>query len=290
MSSLSAPNKSEVIQHSAIYEGDVWHQRLQPRAHAFHYRVAMLYLDLDELEALFKQSGFWSLERFNLLSLYRRDYHQHPDLPLKAAVHRTIFDATGEHLTGPVRMLTNPRYGGYLINPLTCYYCFDHSNQLRYVVAEVTNTPWRERHCYVLPVPAQAGDLDCRFAKAMHVSPFMPMQLDYDWHSTLPTAELTLRLALLEQVTTSNTIPSQPAATAGNTPVFSAGMCLQRRACTRANMQRLLWRFPLMTVQVVGGIYWQALRLWLKGIRIHPHPRHLRTTTKNKPRYERSQP
>ncbi|MES2606955.1 MAG: DUF1365 domain-containing protein [Pseudomonadota bacterium] len=249
--------------HSAIYEGTVWHHRLLPRPHRFSYRVAMLYLDLDELAQVFAQSRWWSLERWNLAALYRSDYHRGDTTDLKSEIWNTIAAAGGDRLQGPVRMLSNVRYGGFLINPITCFYCFDTNEQLRYVVADVTNTPWRERHSYVLPVTGTSNSGMQRFSKALHVSPFMPMDLDYHWHSNVPAQQLGILMTLLQQ----------------GDAVFKAGLRLQRQECSGRNLSRLLWRFPLMTLQVAVGIYWQALRLWLKRSRFHAHPDRVRTTT-----------
>jgi uncharacterized protein len=248
------------LMHSAIYEGYVWHRRLQPQVHAFQYRLVMFYLDLDEIAQLSALSPWFSAERWNLLSFYRRDYHGAAALPLKQTVLQTIHAATGEDFTGSVRMLANLRNFGFVFNPLTCYYCFDATEQLRFVVAEVTNTPWGERHCYVLPVAAD-GSCQQQFAKAMHVSPFMPMALEYCWRSSLPNTALGLSLSLQHDTTT----------------VFSAGLQLERQPFTRQALHRALWRSPWMSLKVVLGIYWQALKLWRKKTPIHPHPKSLRT-------------
>ena len=250
-----------LVQHSALYEGTVSHIRHSPRVHSFSYQVAMVLLDLDELPAVFAQSRWWSLEHRNLVTFCRRDYHGPPELPLKQSVQATVEQQCGMKLEGRVCMLTNLRHCGFIINPITCYYCYDTQDTLRAIVAEVTNTPWHERYHYVLTVDA-SGRVAIEFAKAMHVSPFMPMELRYHWRSSKPAEEVDLQMTL----------------TNDGAHVFYASLQLQRQPLDARAMRRLLWQHPLMTVEVGIGIYWQALKLWLKRIPFHPHPRHLRTT------------
>lgn len=250
---------------SAIYEGVLMHHRLHPQSHFFRQGVAMVYLDLDELDQVFSLHPAWSLNRFNCASFRREDYHGDPALPLADAVRATVLRSGGQHLQGPVRMLTNLRYFGFIINPITCYYCFDTDEKLQFIVAEVTNTPWQERHAYVLPMGKEKGDNKVSFPKSMHVSPFMSMEIDYVFESSAPASGLHVHMESLE---------------AGEV-IFRASLQMKKKAMTVLNMSKLLYLFPLMTVQVGAGIYWQALRLWWKGMGFVPHPGRSNTSKQN---------
>lgn len=245
---------------SAVYEGTVTHRRHAPHPHAFSYRMAQLYLDLDEIDRVFEKRSLWSVNRRNLAEWRRSDYLGPTDVPLAEAVRRRIREQTGRTATGPIRMLTHLRYAGVVFNPVSFYYCYQNDGStLDGVVAEITNTPWRERHAYVL----SAADADMHgrtlhwhFEKCFHVSPFMPMDRAYDWRFTPPGDDLLVHMKVLD----------------GGKPDFDATLSLQRRPLDGHALARVLWRYPLMTAQVVTAIHWQALRLWLKRNPVHDHP------------------
>lgn len=248
---------------SAIYEGWVRHQRRGPIPHAFRFRLAMLYVDLDELDVVFQRRWCWSARRPALAWLRRADHLGDPAVALADAVRALVARETGRRLEGPVRLLTHPRYAGFVFNPLSLFYCFSRDGRtLEAVVADVTNTPWGERHQYVLgpALAAPSSTRRWRHAKAFHVSPFLPMTLDYAWTIRPPGEHLAVHIAAHP--------PDD------HRPLFDATLALRRRPIDGAALARVLTRFPLLTVQVVAGIYWQALRLWLRGAPVHAHPRH----------------
>jgi DUF1365 family protein len=245
---------------SALYEGVVRHRRHAPRAHAFTYRMAQLYLDLGEVGQVFAQSRLWSTTRRAPGRFDRADFLGPADVPLDEAVRDRVAAATGERPAGPVRMLAHLRTFGHVFNPVVFYYCFDADGAtLVAVVAEITNTPWKERHAYVLPVDAahrRGRALHWEFAKAFHVSPFMAMRRNYRWAFTVPGARLHVHMDVLD----------------GATREFDATLALARHDLDAAALARLLWRYPAMTLQVLGAIHWQALRLWLKKTPVIDHP------------------
>jgi uncharacterized protein len=245
---------------SAVYEGTVRHRRHDAHPHAFRYRVAQLYLDLDELDRVFAQRWFWSVQRRNVAELRRSDFLLPHDRPLADAVRDRVAAATGRRPTGPVRLLAHLRYLGYNFNPVTFYYGYRADGRtLDYVVAEITNTPWSERHAYLLHVEAaerHGRALHWTFAKAFHVSPFQPMDCGYDWRFTPPGDDLRVHMNLLRD----------------GKRTFDATLSLARRPLDGTALARVLLRYPLMTAQVITAIHWQALRLWLKRTPVHSHP------------------
>jgi DUF1365 family protein len=242
---------------SALYEGRVQHRRHAPRPHAFRYRIFQLYLDLAELDEVFRGRWLWSARRPALAWFRRADHLGEAEVPLDTAVRDLVERESGRRPRGPIRLLTHLRYFGYCMNPVSFYYCFDASDRhVETVVAEVHNTPWRERHCYVLAGAGASPVKRFRFPKAFHVSPFMPMTHGYEWRFTEPGGRLTVHMTSLD----------------AGTRVFDATLVLDRQAITGWRLARVLTLYPLMTVQVIAAIYWQALRLWWKGTPYHPHP------------------
>jgi uncharacterized protein len=248
---------------SAIYEGTVLHRRHSPHAHAFRYRMAMLLVDLSEADRVFAGRWFWSAERRNLAEFRRSDYLGDVQQSLEEAVRNRVADETGRMPAGPIRLLTHLRYFGHSFNPVSFYYCYEaDGTTLDVVVAEITNTPWKQRHAYVLPVAAaeRRGPTLCwRFGKLFHVSPFMAMDHDYAWRLLPPGESLSIHMDVLHRG-------------ADGERAFDATLALRRRPINTANLARILLRYPFMTTRIVAAIHWQALRLWLRGNPVHDHP------------------
>jgi len=262
--------------HSALYFGRVRHRRFAPREHAFEYRLFMAYLDLAELERVFRGRWLWSARRPAPAWFRRADFLGDPRMPLDEAVRGRVAQATGRRPAGPIRMLTHLRYFGFAFNTVTFYYVFDDADKrVETIVAEVTNTPWNERHVYVLADGSDEGRGSTRrhrLAKRFHVSPFMPMEIDYDWRFSAPGETLSVHMENCRQ----------------GAKVFDATLALERRPLTGASLARALAFFPLMTAKVVVAIYWQALRLWAKRVPFHIHPKKLTPPESGRPLQEES--
>lgn len=220
----------------------------------------MLWLDLDEIETVFHGRWLWSTRATSVVCWRREDHLGDPQTPLIEAVRDEVEQQSGRRPGGPVRLLTHPRYFGYGFNPVSFYYCYGTDGQsLEAIVAEVTNTPWGERHVYALPMERSLGGSrrpDFRFRKAMYVSPFLPMDLEYRCRLTPPGDRLTVHMEDLQEDRT----------------LLDATLVLERREISGISLARALVRYPFMTGQVIVDIHWQALRLWLKGIPIFDHP------------------
>jgi DUF1365 family protein len=239
----------------------VAHRRYAPTEHALGYRVFMVLLDLGELERVFAGRWLWSVGRPNLASWRREDHLGDPSLPLDAAVRDLVARELGRRPEGPVRLLTHLRYFGYGFNPVSFYYCHAADGSLDAIVGEVNNTPWKERHPYVLDVAGARSATGrathrFRFPKAFHVSPFMGMDQEYDWRFSEPGQKLAVHMENLE----------------GGRRLFDATLALERRPITSGSLARVLLLFPAMTVKVIAAIYWNALLLWWKRTPYHPHP------------------
>ena len=220
-----------------------------------------MFLDLAELPTLFEKNLFWSSKRVNLAYLRRRDHLGDPGLPLQRAVRDLVGERLGSHPRGPIRLLTHLRYFGYCFNPVSFYFCYDESDeQVATIVAEIHNTPWGEEYCYVLGEELNEhpvmGWKRYQFGKDFHISPFMDMDIWYDWRFRAPGKSLSVHMNNYEK---------------GN-KLFDATLTLKRREISSRDLTRVLLAYPLMTFKVTTMIYLQAIRLWSKGALFYVHP------------------
>jgi uncharacterized protein len=248
---------------SCLYTGQVGHKRLSPVGNAFSYSLFFLYLDLAELEQVFNGRWFWSVERPNWASFRRSDHFRPTSSSLDQSVRDEVERQLGRRPQGPIRILTHLRYLGYCFNPISIYYCFDQDGQtLEAFLIEIHNTPWGEE--YLRAFDARTDDREgvwhlYRLDKEFHVSPFMPMDIAYDWRFTAPSEQLNVQMTNIRQ----------------GSEIFTASLQLQQQPLTGGNLVRALLRWPFMTAKVIAAIYWQALRLKWKGVPFYNHPEQL---------------
>ena len=244
---------------SALYSGWVQHRRFSPRAHAFRYRMGLLFLDLAEQEQVLALSPLAGRGRLAPFAFREGDFlpaFTSTGMRLSDAVRQIVSEALGQPLLGKICLLAQPRSWGLAFNPASFFYCYDSVGQLQAVLCEVSNTPWKERYHYVLPCEDGAyGPQHVRVHKAFHVSPFLPRELEYRMTFSQPTARLGVHMADWQ----------------GEHKVFDASLSLERQELTRASLHRYLLSFPWMTGKTLLAIYWQALRLLLKRTPIFPH-------------------
>ncbi len=237
---------------SALYVGSVMHRRLTPRAHRFRYRVFWLLLDLDELDRASFQLWFFSCNRANLFCFHDRDHGDGSRTPLREQIERKLAQAGIAFSGGSIRLLCMPRTLGYSFNPLSIYFCAHADGTPAAVVYEVHNT-FGERHSYVIPAET-SGRLHQSCDKAFYVSPFLDMNLRYDFGVRLPGEKLSVAIR----------------ASKGDATVMTACLAGERRHLTDAMLLRLFFAMPVVTLKVIAAIHWQAARLWLKGLRFRP--------------------
>lgn len=254
-------------------EGTIRHRRKAPVSHEFSYHTGMLALDLREWHSITAISPLFSRERFNWLSLRREDYLEPDEGNLLNAVSDRVEKATGWRPDGAVQLITHPRYFGYVFNPVSFYFCYDKGDLPadgavpRVILAQITNTPWKERHSYCLETQRKQPTTSAtsasewhserfEFSKRFHVSPFNPMNQHYRWTFSFRGPELRIHMNVLQD----------------NEKQFDATLVVRRAPLDRKTLHRSLRQFPLEAFKVTGGIYWQALKLKLKGAKFFTHP------------------
>jgi uncharacterized protein len=251
-----APSDAPVL----LYRGKVIHARLRPRSHRFAYRVFSILIDLDRLDAAGAQCSLFSVNRWNAASFHENDHGFGDGSPLRRHVDKLLTTAGLDGEGCRVLLLCYPRILGYVFNPLSIYYVVDPGGALIAILYEVRNT-FGERHTYVVPIsdPRAGGEiLRHGVAKAFHVSPFLGMDCQYRFSISQPEQELTIRILAADR----------------NGPVLFAGYRALRQDLGNRSVAAALLRIPFMTLKVVAGIHWEALKLWCKGCPVHPRPRY----------------
>lgn len=247
---------------SCIYEGFIRHRRFYPVRNEFRYRLFLMYLDFAEWPQVFSLHPLWSGDRPNAAWFRRKDHFGHPGIPLEQAVRDLVETRTGRRPAGPIRALCHLRYFGHCFNPASFFYCWDPTDtRVETIIVEIHNTPWGEMHTYVLDRPQNQHPLPAwhrhQMAKEFHVSPFIGMDIRYDWRFREPGEDLKVHMIDYQN----------------GRRLFDASLDVRRRGITRSSLTRVLLQYPLMTVKVVAMIYWQAFRLKLKGTPVFTHPR-----------------
>jgi len=244
-----------MICRSALYVGAVMHRRLRPTVHQFRYRAFWLLIDLDELPALTARLRLFSHNRFNLFALHEADQGDGGATPIRIQAERLLSEAGIDIAGGSIRLLCMPRTLGYSFNPISIYFCHRPGGELAALIYEVHNT-FGERHSYVASIETKSGEIrqDCR--KAFYVSPFMDMDLAYHFRLTEPAERVAVGIS----------------ASKGGERVLNASLTGLRRELTDGALLSIFLRMPLITAKVTLAIHWEALRLWLKGMRLRTRP------------------
>ncbi|MBU3021907.1 DUF1365 domain-containing protein [Aestuariibacter sp. A3R04] len=236
---------------SALYYGRVFHQRYLPVQHKFSYDIYLFWLKLSEIPQLEASLSRFSVNKANYVSFRPKDYLNNPALPLNEAVINKMSELHGAPLHGEIFLLGQVRTLGIYFSPVNFFFLRTAEGAFTHMLAEVSNTPWNERHYYLVDLAVQADT-----AKAFHVSPFNPMEMTYKWHIKMPCDSFTMTLDCHRE-----------------NKEFRAGLNMKRISLTNRNLNRMLKRIPSMTIKTVVGIYWQALILFVKRTPVYGHPK-----------------
>ncbi len=243
---------------AALYFGRVMHARTRPAAHRFTYAVFSMLVDIDRLPALARRTRFFSLNRFNLFSFHVKDHGPRDGKPLRPHIETLLKDAGISIEGGRIRLLCYPRILGYVFNPLSVYYCYRPDGELAAIVYQVHNT-FGDAHSYVAPIePAERHGRVIRQTrdKLMHVSPFVGMTAAYHFALDDPASRMAVHIREHDE----------------QGPFLTATFDGEARAFTGTNLVKAFFRYPLMTLKVIGAIHFEALRLWAKGVPYFARP------------------
>ena len=241
---------------SKIYEGKVYHKRFKPKVHELSYKVCSFLFDLDELDSLDKSLKLFGYNRLNIVSFWNKDHGNGDGKSLRLYVENILQD-TGIYLDGgSIRLLCYPRLFGYVFNPLSVYYCYSKDEVLRAIIYEVSNT-FGERHSYVIPIENQDNSvIKQKCKKGFYVSPFMEMEAEYTFRMIPPKERISVSITQSDM----------------DGMLLKANFNGKQTSLNDASLFRLLLRYPLMTLKVIVGIHWEALKLWRKGLKLVSRP------------------
>ncbi|MCE7901189.1 MAG: DUF1365 domain-containing protein [Gammaproteobacteria bacterium PRO9] len=240
---------------SALYVGSVMHRRVRPKQHCLRYSIFYLLIDLDEVDDLAARLRLFSHNRFNLFSFHDRDHGDGMATSPRDRIERHLREG-GIESEGAIRLLTMPRILGYAFNPLSIYFCHKLDNSLSAILYEVNNT-FGERHSYLIPVsPGAKVPIRQESRKSFYVSPFMSTDMAYSFSVVPPGEQMAVSIVGRD----------------AEGPVLVARLAATRRELTDASLARAFGAYPFLTAKVITGIYWEALLLWLKGVRLHRRP------------------
>jgi DUF1365 family protein len=248
----------KAIESTAIYRGKVMHHRFYPRQHRFVYRMSSFLLDVDALAATAQRCRLFSLNRFNLFSFYCRDLGNGSGEMPRAYLERSLKEQGIDEPVARASLLCYPRVLGYTFNPLSVYYCYNSKNEVFAILHEVSNT-FKQRHSYLLPVPAsqrQQSIIHQQCDKTFYVSPFIAMGMRYHFRLQLPGKRISLTVSDRE----------------GDKTLLNAIFHGSHRPFTDRELLRNFFELPLMTLKAIVGIHWQALKLFLKGVKLVDRP------------------
>ncbi len=238
---------------SCLMVGDVRHRRFSPKNHSLNYSLFMPAIDLDEVKALEKSVTLFGTRWWHWARFKREDYLGEGDL--KQCIQDKVYELSGERVSGKVVAVCHLRYLGLYFSPVNFYYVYDEADEWRYLLAEVSNTPWNERHYYAIPASEVSSGNSFRHNKAFHVSPFNPIDQEYVWKVNPLSKRLFIHLECHK-----------------GQKVFDATMAMSRRPFSSPSLFHQLARIPVMAIYMVLGIYWHALKLWIKRVPIYDHP------------------
>lgn len=249
---------SDPFSQSSIYLGNVVHRRFLPKHHQFKYTLYMLALDVADIENTKQSKGVFGFSWYHPLRFCEKDYLKSEPLSLSQRIRKKVIQLGGYQDISKVIMLVHVRCFGIYFSPVNFYFCYDKDDNCSQMLAEVSNTPWNERHYYLIDLVADKSNVQ-QSKKVFQVSPFMDLNMAYLWRVKPPSKSHEKLFVSIEnkRLADGQIVPEK---------FFDVKLALKKQPFTNAALYRLWMQLPLMTVKVVFGIYWQALKIFIKRI------------------------